>query len=229
MNQRTATEDKAFIETDRYIYSNPITRWLTNMGHSACADLREFDSPGSLVMDLGCGGGAHFSYVRRAEIVAVDIRSEMLAIAHKETPGHSSLVQGDIFRLPFKDDSVISIVSFGVLEHLSPLEVALREIHRVLDTGGEFIFGIPCEGFLYRLARNFTTKRHVEKATGVNYDELLAKEHVNRCGDILKQLEEFFTIQKLVGVPFLAPSINLNFVLCGRCIKKGRRGCKRRS
>lgn len=220
MNKRTDIENKAFMETGRYIYRNPIIRWLTNSGHSTCARLRKFDFARSLVVDLGCGGGAHFPYIRSAEIVGLDIQSEMLAIAYKETSDRSSLAQGDIFHLPFKDSSIASIVSFGVLEHLSPLAKALREVHRVLRTGGEFIFGIPCEGVLYRLGRELTTKRHVEKTTGVNYDELLAKEHVNRCRDILKELRKVFTVQNLAGVPFYIPSINLNFVLCGRCIKK---------
>ncbi len=179
-------EKEALLETDRYIYHNPVIRWLTNSGHTVCAKLMKFDSQGSLVVDLGCGGGVHFSYVRSTEIVGVDIRSEMLAKARENTRNNGSLVQGDILNLPFKDNSLISILSFGVLEHISPLEEALKEIHRVLNTEGEFIFGIPCEGFLYRLGRTFTTKRRVEKTTGVNYDELLAKEHINRCRDILK-------------------------------------------
>lgn len=213
------SEKEALLETDRYIYSNPITRWMTNSGHQACARLRQFDSPGIFVVDLGCGTGTHFRYITSADIVGVDAMSEMLAKARENIHGKGSLVQGDIFSLPFKDNSVTSIASFGTLEHLFPLSEALKEIYRVLKMGGEFIFGIPCEGFLYRLGRRFTTKRHVEKTTGVNYDELLKKEHVNQCKSILKQLNGIFTIQKLVGVPFYIPSVNLNFVLVGRCIK----------
>lgn len=171
-------------------------------------------------MDLGCGTGTQFRHVTSADIVALDVRREMLAKALGNIRGKGSLVQADIFSLPFRDSSVTSIVSFGVLEHLSPLERALAEIRRVLSDGGEFIFGIPCEGFLYRLGRRFTTKRHVEKATGVNYDDLLAKEHVNRCGDILKLVGEFFVIDRLVGVPFYIPSIELNVFIVGSCIKK---------
>jgi phosphatidylethanolamine/phosphatidyl-N-methylethanolamine N-methyltransferase len=221
MSQRTDLEDKAFIETDRYIYANPVTRWLTNRGHSACARIREFDTTGGLVMDLGCGTGTHFSYIRSAQIVGLDAMSEMLARAKGNIHNRGSLVQGDILHLPFIDSSVVSMVSFGVLEHLRQLEKALAEIRRVLSDDGEFIFGIPCEGFLYRLGRELTTKRHVQKETGVDYNELLAKEHVNQSRDILKALRNTFTIQKLVGVPFYLPSIELNALIVGRCTKKG--------
>lgn len=220
MAKHNAIEKKAVLETDRYIYHNPVTRWLTNRGHKTCAQLRCFDSPGSLVVDLGCGKGTHFSYVTLADALGIDVLSEMLAKARENILNRSLLGQGDIFSLPLKDNQVDSIISFGVLEHLSPLRKALLEIYRVLRNGGEFIFGIPCEGFLYRLGREFTTKRHVERATGVDYNRLLAREHVNQCRDILKQLEEFFVIQRPVGIPFLIPNINLNAFLVARCVKK---------
>lgn len=219
MDKYTDIGKRAFIETDRYIYANPITRWLTNSGQSACARLRKFDTQGSLVVDLGCGTGTHFRYISSSDFVGLDSMSEMLAEARQNVAKRGFLVQGDIFNLPFRDGSIASIISFGVLEHLAPLVKALREIHRVMREDGEFIFGIPCEGFLYRIFREFTTKRHVEKATGVDYDELLAKEHVNRCTDILTALEKLFIIDKLRGVPFVVPSINMNFVLIGRCHK----------
>ena len=221
MDKRSNLENKAYIETDRYIYANPLTRWLTNRGHKTCARLMKFDSPGGVVMDIGCGRGTHFCYITSAQIVGVDAMSEMLAKAKGNIHDKGSLVQGDILHLPFKDNSVVSIVSFGVLEHLPQLEKALAEIKRILSDKGEFVFGIPCEGFLYRLGRTFTTKRYVEKATGINYDEALSKEHVNRCQDILKALSKVFILQRLVGVPFLIPSIELNAFIVGRCIKKG--------
>lgn len=219
MTKYSQKELNGFLETDKYIYHNPFSRWITNLGHKTCQKLREFDLSDSTVVDLGCGKGEHFPFVKKANIIGVDILPEMLHNAEKKYPGRAELRQESIFNLSFEDCSQKSIISFGVLEHLAPLDDALKEIHRVLAEDGEFIFGIPTEGFLYRMGR-LSVKRHVEKATGVDYDILLSKEHVNRCSDILAALKSYFCIEKLVGVPFRFPSVNLNIFLVGRCIKE---------
>lgn len=219
MTKYSQKELNGFLETDKYIYSNPFTHWITTYGHKTCAKLREFDFPGYTVVDLGCGKGEHFPYIKNANIIGIDILPEMLHNAEKKYPGRAELRRESIFNLSFEDCSQQSIISFGTLEHLTPLEDAVKEISRVLADDGEFIFGIPTEGFLYRMGR-LSVKRHVENATGVDYDALLSKEHVNRCSDILVALKNYFCIEKLVGVPFIIPSINLNLFLVGRCIKE---------
>ncbi len=213
-------EKEAFLETGSFIYSNPFTRWITNEGHKACARLRRFDLSGGIVIDLGCGEGDHFPYITYANVIGIDILPEMLARARRKFPDRAQLVQGDIFKLPFKDNSIRSITSFGNLEHLTQLSYSLEEIHRILAYDGEFVFGIPTEGIIYRLGRELTTKRHVEKVTGVDYGRLVDKEHINKCNYIIKTLKMFFKIDKLRGVPLYSPNITLNFVIVGRCVKK---------
>ncbi|MFC2056485.1 class I SAM-dependent methyltransferase [Chloroflexota bacterium] len=71
-------KDRLSIETVEYIYRNPITRWLINMGHRTCARLNRFDTSGTLVIDLGCATGGHFSHVKKAEVIGLDISREML-------------------------------------------------------------------------------------------------------------------------------------------------------
>lgn len=210
-------ENKAFLETDRYIYKNPFTRFLMIRGHKVCAKLRK--NKNCPVLDMGCGTGDHFPYIQSEKIIGLDILDEMLNKARKKYP-NAELIKGDIFSMPFENKSIESIVSHSVLEHLSPLEGAVKEIHRILSDDGEFIFAIPTEGLLYILGRKLTTRRHVEKATGVDYEELLKKQHVNKCADIIAMLKKYFLLKKLRGVPFLIPSINLNAFLVGRCVKK---------
>jgi SAM-dependent methyltransferase len=158
--------------------------------------------------------------VNNATIVALDILEEMLALLRGKHPGKALVIRGDATSLPFISNSIPSIISFGNLEHIARLEDALKEIIRVMTDDGEFIWGIPTEGLLYMIGRKLTTQRHVEKATGVDYNELIAKEHVNGSRDILEKLKMYFKIEEVRGVPFVIPLIDLNFVLVGKCRKK---------
>lgn len=213
----TDRERKAMQVTIQYTYENRLVKLMTLLGHRTCADLRRCGE--EQVVDLGCGTGEHFPYIHSKKIIGVDVNEDRLQIARKNFPD-IEIRNGDIFNLPFEDSSIPSIVSVATLEHLSSLEDALKEIGRIMVPGGEFVFCIPTEGFLYRLGRNITIKRHVQKTTGVDYDELLKKEHVNECSSILRQLRNVFTIDKLIGIPFRLPIINLNIFIVGRCIKK---------
>ena len=46
------------------------------------------------------------------------------------------IVKGDVRRLPFRDSSISAILSITAFEHVHDIDVALREMHRVLKPGG---------------------------------------------------------------------------------------------
>ncbi len=213
---RTQQEEAAFKETGRYIHDNFWLSAITNMAYKQCARLI---TDKEKVVEIGCGTGDFIPYCPSTQYMGLDISEDFISISQKSYPQHEFAV-GDAYDLPFESRSVKSILSFSVLEHLNKLDTVLEQINRVLTDDGEFIFGIPTEGLLYRIGRNLTTKRHVQKATGVDYDELLKKEHVNKCKDILSVLKKYFVIDKLAGIPFHLPSLDLNIFIAGRCIKK---------
>ena len=49
----------------------------------------------------------------------------------------------DIHRLPFKDNSIDAVMSVAVLEHVREPALVLKEVHRVLKTGGRVFSVIP--------------------------------------------------------------------------------------
>lgn len=217
---KTELDRKVFIEVDRYIYKNILTRTITLLGHRYCSWLRQFDSPGCLVADLGCGTGMHFRYITKANYLGVDIIPEMLdaaKVAIDSTRGQ--LLKADLFDLPIENNSVDSIISSGVLEHLVPLSKAISESHRILKSGGEFIFLQPCEGPVYLLGRWLVPGRHIKKTLGVDYNKYLVNEHIHSYQGILSELRRFFRIDKLWGVPFFVPNVATNIYIAGRCIK----------
>ena len=212
-----------FLEVDKYIYSSGFAKFLTVWGHQVCSKLRKFDRKDCTVLDLGCGPGYHFRYIKKATIVGMDNMPEMVETARQTAEFYRErckIVEGDIFDNPLPDGSVDSIVSSGVFEHLLPLEVALSETKRVLKTGGELILLQPCEGPLYRLGRKLTTGRYIKRKMGVDYQKYLDTEHVHECSDLLGQVSKVFGFDKALGIPFGIPLISINAFVAVRFEKR---------
>ena len=100
--------------------------------------------PGSTVLEAGCGVGAQTVILARASpearITAVDISEASLSKARAllERAGirNVELQQGDIFHLPFEDNSFDHLFVCFVLEHVPDPLQALMSLKRVLKPGG---------------------------------------------------------------------------------------------
>ena len=64
------------------------------------------------------------------------------------------LTAGDVHRLPYRDNSFGSYLSFGVLEHFEHgMLPALKEAHRVVKPGGVVVLTIPYPNLIYKLVQ----------------------------------------------------------------------------
>jgi SAM-dependent methyltransferase len=108
---------------------------------------------GTGVLDVATGPGymAAVAAARGAEVVAVDFSEPMLALARTAWP-ELDFRQGDAERLESADRSFDAVVmNFGLL-HLSNPDLALREAHRVLRSGGWLAFTVwapPTEAVVF--------------------------------------------------------------------------------
>jgi SAM-dependent methyltransferase len=104
-------------------------------------------SPGSLVLEAGCGVGAQTKIMAAAnplcKFVSVDISDESVALAKASMEAlnisNVEFRQADIFNLPFDDETFDSVVICFVLEHLKESLKALSEVKRTLKKGGSLI------------------------------------------------------------------------------------------
>ena len=111
------------------------------------ADILHFDTvypAGCKVLEAGCGVGAQTIILARnspdAKFTAVDLSEESLRAARERvsSQGFTNVTfhRGDIFHLPYEDDSFDHLFLCFVLEHLpNPIE-ALLCLRRVLKRGG---------------------------------------------------------------------------------------------
>lgn len=99
--------------------------------------------PGMRVLDVACGTG--LVAVEAAKILGdaqavtcLDPSEGMLAVAKTKLPA-TTFVQGRAEAMPFADNSFDFLTMGYALRHVTSLEAAFREYHRVLRPGGKVL------------------------------------------------------------------------------------------
>jgi SAM-dependent methyltransferase len=99
------------------------------------------------ILDLGCGDG-QFAEATFTEPLDVGIDPSPAAIAEAKRRGmHCDLRVGVGGALPFPDGAFATVLSNSVVEHIPDIDGTLREVHRVLEPGGIFVFTTPSQHF----------------------------------------------------------------------------------
>jgi SAM-dependent methyltransferase len=91
--------------------------------------------PGTELLDIACGSGyaASVAAHRGAQVSGIDASAELIAIARARTPAGDFRV-GDMFALPYEDDSFDVATSFNGI--FAGCEDALIQARRVVRPGG---------------------------------------------------------------------------------------------
>lgn len=107
------------------------------------------------IIDLGCGLGKHLIYWhnRNYDIIGIDSERRCIDRIGRFSRSVDARV-GDVLSLPFDDGSFGFAISYGVLEHFAngPSD-ALREMGRVLRTGGKAFISVPLDNGLAQTTR----------------------------------------------------------------------------
>jgi SAM-dependent methyltransferase len=109
--------------------------------------LNRLGDPPRRVLDYGCGEGRYLDIVREqfpsAQLVGSDISHIALEHAARRHPD-AAWVQMEDERVHEADAAFDLIVSVEVLEHVADVELATRELGRLLAPGGRLVLTTPC-------------------------------------------------------------------------------------
>jgi len=121
---------------------------LTWRLHQFCSVLGSLVLPPAEVLDFGCGTGHLAQHLGEHHyvITACDMADRMIVQA-RQAFGDADIAWNALpanwRRLPFVDQSFDAIVASSVMEYVGDLELAFRELARVLREGGVLIFNVP--------------------------------------------------------------------------------------
>lgn len=116
-----------------------------------CTLALQYTSHAPAVLDVGCGEGYYTAAIcrtladagREPHVAGIDISKDMVRRAAKRTKA-AELAVASAYHLPLADDTVDLLV-----DCFSPL--AIEEFHRVLRTGGHFLYVVPAAEHLWEM------------------------------------------------------------------------------
>ncbi|MDD2751953.1 MAG: class I SAM-dependent methyltransferase [Candidatus Omnitrophica bacterium] len=155
-------------------------------------------------LEIGFGPGAFLPTLATSanHVYGIDLHKEIAKVrgALKNSKINKiSLLNADIYRIPFRDETFDLVICQSVLEHLTDLEKAFNEIGRVLKKGGKLIIGFPL--------KNKLTKK-LFALLGYQDEEI----HPSGHKQIMENCKKKFSMKKCLYFPrFLGTSQSLYF------------------
>lgn len=96
-------------------------------------------------LDIGCGQGFNtYVLAKKYDAIGVDLSEENIEVA-KARYKTAEFRRMNAEELEFADGEFDYVYAIDVLEHVDNLGPVIREVYRVLGTGGKFIVNVPAE------------------------------------------------------------------------------------
>ena len=102
----------------------------------------------SIILDIGCGGGQFVKYLSEENdsytIYGIDHSQEMIKLSHNVNQssiekGNVAFFKSSVTEISLETNTIDLITAFETIQFWPDIEKSLKEVNRLLKTGGEFI------------------------------------------------------------------------------------------
>jgi len=108
-----------------------------------------------VLLDIGCNEGHLFKIIRKSNkactCYGIDIEPNVVNLNIE----NCKFQVANVLELPFEENYFDIVFALSTLEHIEDLNLAIKEIKRVLKPKGSIIMSSPTESWFYRLCRFF--------------------------------------------------------------------------
>jgi len=182
-------------------------------------------APGMRVLDVACGTGivarlAAPQIGPTGRVVGLDTNEAMLAVARAQpqpTGAHVEWRQGDATKLPFPDAEFDTLLCQHGLQYVPDRAAALREMKRVLASGGRLALSVFSQSIGYQIFEHTAAQFIGEKAAAI-MREPFALADLDELSGLLRtaELSAVQTHTKTLPTRFVSTSDFIEYQLGGR-------------
>ena len=225
MTQNHDNEDQAWLDYkakfsevyDQSNYASPLQAFVMRRSHTLLEKKFTQQSHFDRVLEIGAGTGEHVKFVSHkfSEYILTDLDQKTLDRARKKLGSfeHYNLLKFDCqegSKLCYSDDSFDRLIAAHVLEHIYQPHLVLKEWIRVIKNGGTLSILLPTDpGLAWRLGRYLGPRKNAI-AQGIEYDYIMAREHVNSCNNLIAILRHYFKDADESWWPLPVPLMDFN-------------------
>lgn len=212
---------------DESNYASPLQSAVMRASHRLTEKNFKDHDHFAKVLEIGAGTGEHLGFVRHTfdQYILSDLDAKTLEVSKRKL--NDKLSDKLKFEtqcgegLSYADNSFDRLIATHVLEHIYQPHLALKEWARVVKNGGVLSILIPTDpGLAWRLGRHLGPRKNAI-AQGIDYDYVMAREHVNSCNNLIALLRHYFPNRTESWWPIPIPSIDLNlFFVCHAVVSK---------
>ena len=212
---------------DESNYASPLQSAVMRASHRLTEKNFKDHDHFAKVLEIGAGTGEHLGFVRHTfdQYILSDLDAKTLEVSKRKL--NDKLSDKLKFEtqcgegLSYADNSFDRLIATHVLEHIYQPHLALKEWARVVKNGGVLSILIPTDpGLAWRLGRHLGPRKNAI-AQGIDYDYVMAREHVNSCNNLIALLRHYFPNRTEAWWPIPVPSIDLNlFFVCHAVVSK---------
>jgi ubiquinone/menaquinone biosynthesis C-methylase UbiE len=133
--------------------NNPIRAWSQRLLETPLLIGPRGALAGQRVLEIGCGRGVGVEILLglgARHVVGLDLDPQMISLAQERLGSladQTDVFVGDAQAIDAPDGSFDAVVGYGVIHHIPDWPAALKEVGRVLRSGGKYYFEEWLKGF----------------------------------------------------------------------------------